>query len=57
MDRTFKYVDKDRLLPWIDKQIAKYSAKHGIANLERVALLKELRMVVVDGVLDWQPAE
>lgn len=52
MPRTFKYVDKDRILPWIDGQLS---------NLENhykyLAALEEIKSRIIDGQFDWQPSE
>ncbi len=55
--RTFKYVDKDRLYPWIDKRIEFLSEIRGTEQHGRIEQLKELKEKVESGLFDWQPAE
>ncbi len=54
-ERTFMYVDKDRLLPWIDKEIKEY--EDNIQFRYRVEVLEEIKENIIMGLYDWQPSE
>ncbi|MFA5133137.1 MAG: hypothetical protein WC444_07460 [Candidatus Paceibacterota bacterium] len=60
--RTFKYVDKDRLIPVLDDQILEYTELlEEIGDDDyiegKVSMLKRIRSEVLNGYYDWQPAE
>jgi hypothetical protein len=64
-DRTFKYVDKDRILPWLEK-MASYAESTGddmVGMLEAAALYakasayREVAEHIKEGLSDWQPSE
>jgi len=49
---TFKYIDKDRMIPWIDAQLKNLNHHH-----QYLAALEEVKRNVEFGLFDWQPAE
>lgn len=51
-DRTFMYVDKERIIRWIDSRIANPE----VDPQYRSALL-QIRYYILEGLFDWQPAE
>jgi len=50
---TFMYVDKERIVPWLDEQI---ECNKGV-KAHVPCVLKKLRKRILDGQFDWQPAE
>lgn len=55
--RTFKYVDKDRILPWIDRKLSELSLSNGSESYGRLEQLREIKDNIEYGVFDWQPSE
>jgi hypothetical protein len=52
--RTFKYVDKDRIVPFLRKESTRLqSNKKVICSSE----IDRLIVMIEDGMFDWQPAE
>jgi hypothetical protein len=64
-ERTFKYVDKDRIIPWIDKEIRKLNdviSKQPLYNScvcerSQLIVLEQIRREIIFGLFDWQPSE
>lgn len=55
--RTFKYVDKDRIIPWIDRKMSDLSISNGMETHGRIEQLQEIKDNIEYGVFDWQPSE
>lgn len=63
--RTFKYVDKDRILPWIDTKIESFNNEIDDKRNSSISMclrckklmLEELKNGLETGLFDWQPAE
>ena len=61
-NRTFKYVDKDRIIPVLEKRMEEYIElvnlyeDHEYLDGKRSAI-QRLRAEIIDGLYDWQPAE
>ena len=66
-ERTFKYVDKDRFLPWVDAELSRLKQRIDddekvgkfihIEERMRIKTLEDVRELVVEGIFDWQPSE
>jgi len=62
--RTFKYVDKDRILPWLQREYEKWVdtayetddpvAKAGYRG--RAMMCRDILAKIQEGLWDWQPA-
>jgi len=65
MDRTFKYIDKDRFVPWLEKKIDTWTIIgdecenmiDASAAYARASSYKEVLELLVTGLWDWQPSE
>lgn len=64
-DRTFVYVDKNRLVPWLEEQVKEWeriwkTSDDDIAAAVaagKVGCLRDIIRWVEYGRFDWQPAE
>jgi len=55
--RTFKYVDKDRIIPWIDKQIELNSKEGSPYSCAVIETYERVKREIIEGLFDWQPFE
>lgn len=61
-NRTFKYVDKDRIVPILLERIAEYEELVMLCGDDdyldgKRSALQRLHDEIIDGLYDWQPAE
>jgi len=55
--RTFKYVDKDRIIPWIDKQVELNSKEGNPYSFAVIETYERVKREIIEGLFDWQPFE
>jgi len=55
--RTFKYVDKDRIIPWIDKQVELNSKEGSPYSFAVIETYERVKKEIIEGLFDWQPFE
>lgn len=61
-NRTFKYVDKERILPIIEERIIEYGELIDLCGADdylegKIDSLRRIGEEIIDGLYDWQPAE
>lgn len=61
-NRTFKYIDKERVIPIIEERITEYTELINICGKDeylegKIDALRRLGEEFIDGLYDWQPAE
>jgi len=61
-NRTFKYVDKDRIIPVLEKRMEEYIELVNLCGDDEYldgkrSAIQRLHDEIIDGLYDWQPAE